>query len=90
MAERNISDVQQMAQLYQKAPVREMVKRGLIRPELGAQELTGELEAFFESDLQTRYSIPCVATKRTVTLDYLNPAEMAWRFGKTPRKDANR
>ena len=80
MAERNISDVQQMAQLYQKAPVREMVKRGWIRPELGAQELTGELEAFFESDLLKEGIRFPVATKRTVTLDYLNPAEMAWCF----------
>ena len=80
MAERNVSDVQQMAQLYQKAPVRDMVKRGWIRPELDARELTKELEAFFESDVLNEGIRFPVATKRTISLDDLNPAETAWCF----------
>lgn len=80
MAERNVSDVRQMAQLYQTAPVRDMVKRGWIKPEQGSNELKAELEAFFESDsLQEGVRFP-VATKRTVTLSDLNPAEVAWCF----------
>src|SRR5579872_1372996 len=80
MAERNIAGVEQMAQLYQKAPVREMVKRGWIRPELDAHQLRKELEAFFESDVIGEDIRFPVATKRTVTLDHLNPAEVAWCF----------
>jgi HTH-type transcriptional regulator/antitoxin HigA len=80
MAERNVSGVRQMAQLYQAAPVREMVKRGWIKPELEASELKTELEAFFESDsLNDGIRYP-VAAKRTVTLNDLNPAETAWCF----------
>lgn len=80
MADRNVSDVRQMAQLYQTAPVRDMVKRGWIRPEQGSGELKTELEAFFESDsLQDGVRFP-VAARRTVTLSDLNPAEVAWCF----------
>jgi HTH-type transcriptional regulator/antitoxin HigA len=80
VAERNVSDVRQMAQLYRTAPVRDMVKRGWIRPELRTNELKAELEAFFESDsLQDGVQFP-VATRRTVTLTDLSPAEVAWCF----------
>jgi HTH-type transcriptional regulator / antitoxin HigA len=80
MTERNVSSVRQMAELYQTAPVREMVKRGWIRPELASTELKAELEAFFESDsLQEGIRFP-VAARRTVTLNDLNPAEIAWCF----------
>jgi HTH-type transcriptional regulator/antitoxin HigA len=80
MTERNVSSVREMAELYQTAPVREMVKRGWIRPELASTELKAELEAFFESDsLQEGIRFP-VATRRTVTLNDLNPAEIAWCF----------
>jgi HTH-type transcriptional regulator/antitoxin HigA len=80
MAERNVSDVRQMASLYQTAPVRDMVRRGWIRPELGPEELKSELEAFFECDtLQEGIRFP-VAARRTVTLSDLNQAEVAWCF----------
>jgi HTH-type transcriptional regulator/antitoxin HigA len=80
MAERNVDDVRQMAQLYQVAPVRDMIKRGWIRPNLEATELKAELEAFFESDsLRGAAQFP-VAARRTVTLSDLNPAEAAWCF----------
>ena len=80
MAERDVSNVQQMAQLYEAAPVREMVKRGWISPQLDPDGLKSELEAFFESDsLQDGVRFP-VATRRTVTLSDLNPSEIAWCF----------
>jgi HTH-type transcriptional regulator/antitoxin HigA len=80
MTERNVSSVREMAELYRTAPVREMVKRGWIRPELASTDLKAELEAFFESDsLQEGIRFP-VATRRTVTLNDLNPAEIAWCF----------
>lgn len=80
MADRDVATVQQMAQLYQAAPVRDMMKRGWIKPELRPEELKTELEAFFESDsLQEGIQFP-VAARRTVTLDQLNPSEVAWCF----------
>ena len=57
-----------------------MVKRGWIRNNLDAAELKAELEAFYESDvLASAVQFP-VATRRTVSLDDLNPAEAAWCF----------
>lgn len=80
MAERDVSSVQQMAQLYETAPVREMIKRGWINQELDSDALKRELQAFFESDsLHEGVRFP-VATKRTVTLSDLNPSEIAWCF----------
>jgi HTH-type transcriptional regulator/antitoxin HigA len=69
-----------MAQLYETAPIREMVKRGWINPELDPDALKTELEAFFESDsLQDGVRFP-VATRRAVTLNDLTPSEAAWCF----------
>ena len=80
MADRNVSQVKKMASLYQVAPVRDMVKRGWIKPDLSTDELQAELEAFYESDsLESGISFP-VAARRTVTLADLNSAEIAWCF----------
>jgi HTH-type transcriptional regulator/antitoxin HigA len=80
MAERDVEDVAEMARLYQTAPIREMMKRGWIRPEMDSKQLRSELEAFFENEaLEEGISFP-VAAKRTVKLDRLNPAETAWCF----------
>jgi HTH-type transcriptional regulator/antitoxin HigA len=80
MADRDVTEVQRMAQLYGKAPVRDMIKRGWIRPPADALELRAEMEAFFGPEaLEDGLSFP-VATKRTVKLPYLNTAEITWCF----------
>lgn len=80
LIEKNVSDVSEMARLYQAAPIREMLKRGWIRPTESPDELKGELEAFFESSsLDEGLRFP-VAAKRTMSLDHLNAAETAWCF----------
>lgn len=80
MAERDVSEVQRRAQLYKTAPIRDMMKRGWIRPAMDAEELKAELEAFFgQESLEDGLSFP-VATKRTIKLPYLNSAEIAWCF----------
>jgi HTH-type transcriptional regulator / antitoxin HigA len=80
MADKDVTDVQTRARLYETAPVRDMVKRGWIRPTLDAAELKSELEAFYGSDsLEGGISFP-VAMKRTMKLPDLNAAEMAWCF----------
>ncbi len=80
MAERDVTEVQKRAQLYKTAPIRDMIKRGWIRPSIDAAELHAELEAFFGAEsLEDGLGFP-VATKRTVKLPYLNSAEIAWCF----------
>src|SRR5436309_2563815 len=72
MAATDVTDVQVKAQLYRAAPVRDMVKRGWIRPTADASELRSELDEFFGQDaLADGLNFP-VATKRTVKLPYLN------------------
>jgi HTH-type transcriptional regulator / antitoxin HigA len=78
--ETDVTHVGSLAKLYDLAPVREMMKRGWIRPNLNPTELQRELEAFYEADsLEHGMRFP-IAAKRTVTLDDLNPAEVAWVF----------
>jgi HTH-type transcriptional regulator/antitoxin HigA len=80
LAERDVTDVAEMARLYQTAPIRDMMKRGWIRTDMDPRQLRSELEAFFESEcLEQGITFP-VAAKRTVKLDHLNAAETAWCF----------
>jgi HTH-type transcriptional regulator / antitoxin HigA len=80
MAEKDVSEVQQRAQLYTAAPIRDMIKRGWIRPPADAAELRSEMEAFFGREaLDDGLAFP-VATKRTVKLSSINSAEVAWCF----------
>jgi HTH-type transcriptional regulator/antitoxin HigA len=76
----DVAHVGNLARLYDLAPVREMMKRGWIKPNLNPTELQSELESFYEADsLEQGMRFP-IATKRTVTLDDLSPAEVAWCF----------
>ena len=80
MADKDVTEVQRRAELYSAAPIRDMVKRGWIRPTMDTWELKAELETFFGSEtLADGISFP-VATKRTVKLPNLSAAEMAWCF----------
>src|SRR5207247_1460327 len=72
----DVAHVGNLARLYDLAPVREMMKRGWIKPNLNPTELQSEVETFYETDsLEQGMRFP-IATKRTVTLDDLNPAEV--------------
>jgi HTH-type transcriptional regulator / antitoxin HigA len=76
----DVAHVGNLARLYDLAPVREMMKRGWIKPNLNPTELQSELEAFYEADsLEQGMRFP-IAAKRTVMLEDLNPAEIAWCF----------
>lgn len=80
MIDQDTGEVQQMSALFAAAPVREMVKRGWIGPAKTANELRAELTTFFESDpIEQGISLP-VATRRTMKLPSLTPAEIAWCF----------
>jgi HTH-type transcriptional regulator / antitoxin HigA len=80
LSEQNLSDVGMMASLYSAAPVREMIKRGWIRPAQTADELRKELAVFFEADpIDRGVSIP-VATRRMTALPSLTPPEIAWCY----------
>jgi HTH-type transcriptional regulator/antitoxin HigA len=79
-AEQDTSPVAEMAALFSAAPVREMVKRGWIRPADRAEDMRRELTLFFEADpIKDGVSLP-VATRRTAALPSLKPAEIAWCF----------
>ncbi len=79
-ADKDLSEVRERAELYGKAPIRDMIKRGWIRPTADAGELKSELEAFFGPEaLAGGLEFP-IAAKRTVKLSYLNLAEIAWCF----------
>jgi HTH-type transcriptional regulator / antitoxin HigA len=83
-ADRDVADAEGRARLYETAPIREMTKRGWIQPAMDANALRAELEMFYGIDpLNMEISFP-VATERTVKLDHLKPAEVAWQ-GTTPQ-----
>jgi HTH-type transcriptional regulator/antitoxin HigA len=81
MADRNTSDVEEMAALYSAAPIREMIKRGWISPTDNSKDLRSELTAFFGADPlgEDGITLP-VATKRTASLPSLTVAEKAWCY----------
>jgi HTH-type transcriptional regulator / antitoxin HigA len=70
--------VQELAQLYGLAPIRDMQKRGWLSPNPTTVELREELRAFFGS-LEPELPFP-IAMRRTMTLPHLNVAEKAWCF----------
>jgi HTH-type transcriptional regulator / antitoxin HigA len=81
MAERNTSDIEEMAALYSVAPIREMTKRGWISPVENSRDLRSELTAFFGGDPLGEDGIRLpVAAKRTVLLPSLSSAETAWCY----------
>jgi HTH-type transcriptional regulator/antitoxin HigA len=80
VTEADVSGVGKMARFYELAPIREMQKRGWLKLTANPSELQVELEKFYSTDsLDMDIKFP-VATKRTETLPYLNPAEKAWCF----------
>lgn len=75
------SDVRERAALYEIAPVKDMQKRGWIRPVSGPSQIRTELCRFFEVEsLDTPPEIS-VATRRPGSgTDELNGAQRAWCF----------
>lgn len=71
--------VKRMADIYAALPIRDMQKRGWIKETTHLPELEQEVEKFIGGPLSEGISFP-VATRRTVTLSHLNPAEKAWVF----------
>ena len=64
-------EVVRRAQLYKRAPVREMQRRGWIRAARNADELEAELNTFFSSSL-------CVSTRRSTVESELTGLQAAW------------
>lgn len=78
--ETDVTAVREMKSLYEIAPIRDMERRGWIRPTYTSEDLKAELTAFFENDPTTHPIHLPVATKRTASLPSLSPAEIAWCF----------
>lgn len=76
----DVSSVGKMARLYDVAPVRDMQRRGWLALTADPSELEFELKRFFGADSLDADIVFPVATKRTVALVNLNPAEKAWCF----------
>lgn len=80
VADKDVSHLEKLSRFYQLAPIREMQKRDWIRPTSDPGELEAELKKFFGTDsLDGELSFP-IATRRTVRLPDLNPAEKAWCY----------
>ena len=72
------SEIEKRAELLQKAPIKEMQKRGWLTQDASLETLESELKAFFGvDDLSQDFKIP-VSYKRTTTQPNLNNAEKAW------------
>jgi HTH-type transcriptional regulator/antitoxin HigA len=71
--------IKRMADLYVALPIRDMQKRGWIKETSRLPELEKEIEKFIGGSVKDGIAFP-VATRRTVTLANLNPAEKAWVF----------
>lgn len=71
--------IKRMADLYVALPIRDMQKRGWIKETSRLPELEKEIEKFIGGSVKDGITFP-VATRRTVTLANLNPAEKAWVF----------
>jgi HTH-type transcriptional regulator/antitoxin HigA len=77
---KDVSSVGRMARLYDIAPVRDMQRRGWLKLTADTSEIENELKRFYLADSLEEAIVFPVATKRTVTLADLNPAEKAWCF----------
>ncbi len=71
LVEAGQDEVARRAQLYKRAPVREMQRRGWIRVSRNADELETELNTFFSGSL-------CVATRRSSAEAELTGLQAAW------------
>jgi len=70
--------IAQRARLYQFAPVREMVKRGWLKPSGDVDALEGNLRKFFGvSSMDQPVELPHATRKRT---QGISPAQWAWIF----------
>ena len=73
-------DVSRRARVYEKAPVKQMIKRGWIRPSNNVEELEQEITSFFE--LGSIDSTPQLSTAARKSTSYgeRTPSEVAWCF----------
>jgi HTH-type transcriptional regulator/antitoxin HigA len=76
----NAGEVEKRARLYSLAPLRDMQKRGWISTTDDLSRLEADLKKFFAVESLDGDVVFPVATHRTETLPFLNPAEKAWCF----------
>lgn len=79
LVETDAESVANRSRLYTLAPVREMQKRGWIKPTKTDADLESELQLFFGKSLSDGIAFP-VATLRSDPLEDLSPTEKAWCF----------
>ena len=70
------TEVEQRARLYEKAPIRDMQKRGWIKDTTDLSELERELTRFFGAGDRSLAIVP----RKTDPLADLSPAERAWCY----------
>ncbi len=71
--------VERRARVFGAAPIRDMWKRGWLEETQDVGDLEAHLSSFFGQDLDEGVVFP-IAAKRSIRLDGLNPAEVAWCF----------
>lgn len=75
-----IEAVSQRVRLFDAAPVKEMERRGWIKPAEGTNQLEQELCRFFEVASIDEEPQIMVATKRVLSSEPLTPSQRAWCF----------
>jgi HTH-type transcriptional regulator/antitoxin HigA len=77
---RDIEAVGQRVRLFEIAPVKEMERRGWIKPTADAGELEGEICRFFGVTSLNDEPQIMVATRRSLSSEALTPSQRAWCF----------
>ena len=72
------SQVERRARLFELAPVKEMEKRGWIRPTKTIEEIEQELRAFFNRDSLEADHAPQALARQTNRTDEFTAAQRAW------------
>jgi HTH-type transcriptional regulator / antitoxin HigA len=72
------SEVQRRARLFELAPVKEMQKRGWIKPTKTVDDIERELRTFFENDSLDAEPVVQAAARQSLPADEFTAAQRAW------------
>src|SRR5438876_9226998 len=76
------SVVARKARLYKKAPIREMIRRGWIKPSDDVSNLEEQLKRFFETEsLDEELPFRAQAYRKSSSYSDVTPAQLAWFYG---------
>lgn len=80
VSDESVSDAKRRAHLFSMAPVREMIRRGWIKPTADLSQLENELKEFFRVDTLEVTPTLSVATRRSQPSLELSASQRVWCF----------